>query len=635
MKKQTILILSLWIWLTIWQIIYPSSPTSYSVYVGDTKTLILDGDLNSFDGAAWIKSFDLYPNSPSKPAWASNDGLSLTFAPNSLTDIGTYTIQYLVTETGTGSWTFIPSVRELIVGVAKKSPVINYQIPNYLSLRAAIPFEIVFPKAPCVDPYNETLNYTLVTTSNTQPYSFFILDMPNNRLHGTVPNANAGSYTLRLMWTDNFNQNVDQDFTLNFIPNHNPVQQVTNLTPYAFTIGEGTSSDFIIPSGIYVDPDGDSVYYNTAMYNDFTALDTWITFTKGYEGSAKLSFVNVQTTTKIGFQIFVSDGIGNISGYFMLPFTVNRRPVASQSNISLQVYPNSSLLINLDMMTYFTDPDGDSLTYTFIGLPSSLSATKTSATTYTITGTTPTSNINFKISASDGISLKVSVPATIQLAFWDTLWSTCFGPSSSQWYSWTGSNVLDGTTWQAGCSLGKFSYNGVCQTWHSYCSEWTGPGNSNWNAWNSGYLLHGTTWDTTCGIGYFDYNTKCYDCASNWAVCSGETNTEWASWMTGFAFQGYDCLSIQYLSSQWLTNQYFKDIEWTDCDVSCKTCNGGTNQNWIECSKGYMMANGYWVSKKSKDSSLYINKNILYFIYRWHVIKFMGWKQMTQEIEFR
>ena len=56
--------------------------------------------------------------------------------------IGTYTLQYLVTETGTGSWTFIPSVRELSVGVAKKSPVINYQIPNYLSLRAAIPFEI-------------------------------------------------------------------------------------------------------------------------------------------------------------------------------------------------------------------------------------------------------------------------------------------------------------------------------------------------------------------------------------------------------------------------------------------------------------------------------------------------------------
>ena len=157
-------------------------------------------------------------------------------------------------------------------------------------------------------------------------------------------------------------------------------------------------------------------------------------------------------------------------------------------------------------------------------------------------------------------------------------------------------------SWQAGCSQGKFSYNGVCQTCHSYCSEWTGPGNSNWNACNSGYLLHGTTWDTTCGIGYFDYNTKCYDCASNWAVWSGETNTECISCMTGYAFQGHDCLSIQYLSSQWLSNQYFKDIEWTDCDISCKTWNGGTNQNWIECSKGYMMSNGYCVSKILKDS---------------------------------
>ena len=41
--------------------------------------------------------------------------------------------------------------------------------------------------------------------------------MPNSRLYGTVPNANAGSYALRLRWTDSYSQNVYQDFTLNFI----------------------------------------------------------------------------------------------------------------------------------------------------------------------------------------------------------------------------------------------------------------------------------------------------------------------------------------------------------------------------------------------------------------------------------
>ena len=36
-----------------------------------------------------------------------------------------------------------------------------------------------------------------------------------------------------------------------FKQNQNPSQVITNLGPYTFTIGEGTSVDHIIPSGIY------------------------------------------------------------------------------------------------------------------------------------------------------------------------------------------------------------------------------------------------------------------------------------------------------------------------------------------------------------------------------------------------
>ena len=191
--------------------------------------------------------------------------------------------------------------------------------------------------------------------------------------------------------------------------------------------------------------------------------------------------------------------------------------------------------------------------------------------------------------------------------YWDIMCSKCFGPLSSQCSSCSGSNVLDGTTWKSSCPQGKFAYNGICQACHNYCSEWTGPGNSNWNVCNPGYLLQGTTWDTTCGIGYFPYNYKCFSWASNWAVWSGEFTSEWTSCMTGYAFQGNDWLSIQYLSSQCLSNQYFKEVECVDWDKSCKSCTGDTNKNWIECNKGYTLVGGYWVSFKLIHKSVKIN----------------------------
>lgn len=103
----------------------------------------------------------MYTNSPAKPTWASNISQTCiinlgynifeykcTFNPSSLQDLGTYIIQYLVTETGVGSCTFIPTIREISVTVLKKVPVIAYNIPDNPNMRAAIPFTISFPESP-------------------------------------------------------------------------------------------------------------------------------------------------------------------------------------------------------------------------------------------------------------------------------------------------------------------------------------------------------------------------------------------------------------------------------------------------------------------------------------------------------
>lgn len=213
------------------------------------------------------------------------------------------------------------------------------------------------------------------------------------------------------------NQVTSQSFSFKFTANKNPSSAGVNLTSYTFTIGEGQNSEHTIPSGIFIDPDGDSIYYNYAFFNDFTSLASWVTMVPGYQGTSKFVFTSIPQTTKTGFQVFLSDGIGSASNYFLLNFTLNHRPIASTPTIVLDIYPNLNLTVdlNIDMSQYFSDPENDTLYYSFWDVPAELNVAHTSGTLYRVFGEFDISvtNMNFTFKANDGISLATNV--TIQV----------------------------------------------------------------------------------------------------------------------------------------------------------------------------------------------------------------------------
>lgn len=118
------------------------------MYLSETQTLTLDGNSNVINGESCLGSIELYSSSPDTPSWASNNGLELTFSPTLISHVRQYTLQYYVTETGTGGCTFIPSLRELSLTVTKRTPVINHEVPDYSDLRAAVPFEVILDDFP-------------------------------------------------------------------------------------------------------------------------------------------------------------------------------------------------------------------------------------------------------------------------------------------------------------------------------------------------------------------------------------------------------------------------------------------------------------------------------------------------------
>lgn len=563
------------------QVTLPASPSTYTAYLGETTVLTLDGDSNVMNGASCLDTFMLSPSSPDQPTWASNVDLTLTFAPpGSLSIIGVYSLKYYVNETGTGSCTFIPSLRELSLYIAKRPPVINYEIPDEPNLRAAIPFEVVFPQAPCTDQLNDDLTYTLLMSDNTNTPAFINLDMDNNRIHGTVPNLNSGSFNLRLSCKDSTSQETYQDFMFNFIQNQSPTQHVTDLDPYKFTIGEGTNTTHTIPSGIFVDQNNDAIYYESAFFNDYTPLDdSWVGLQTGYEGTAHFNFTNVPLTSKTGFQIFLSDGIGSVSGFFLLEFEVNKRPTKMVPTLGSQLYPNDTLNWYLSLNTIFSDPESDPLTYTFTGLPAGLSSSFVSGEVYKISGDFPTStaDIDFSVTADDGVSSPVSVPLKIQINSCDTKCNTCFGGASTQCYSCTGSNVLDGNSCLDSCPAGKFDSNGVCVACHGNCATCTDAGNSNCQSCNSGFFLKGSTCDSDCGAGHFGYNNECYTCSENCFECTGELHSECTVCNDGTKWTTTACVPVTCLSTQYLVHSNCHD-----CNDACKTCTGGTNADCTE-----------------------------------------------------
>mmetsp|Transcript_9129 Transcript_9129/g.8733 ORF Transcript_9129/g.8733 Transcript_9129/m.8733 type:complete len:159 (+) Transcript_9129:100-576(+) len=155
----------------------------------------------------------------------------------------------------------VPHLREITVSVTKREPYINYDIPDYPDMRAGIYYELIFPQPVCKDPMDRTIDYSGLQENGSSLPSYINLDLNNNRIYGAVPDSGSGSISIRILCFDEFGQSQSQIFRMTFNPNNNPIQHVTDFTPYTIQIAEGVDSVYVFPPGLYIDPDNDKIYY--------------------------------------------------------------------------------------------------------------------------------------------------------------------------------------------------------------------------------------------------------------------------------------------------------------------------------------------------------------------------------------
>lgn len=90
---------------------------------------------------------------------------------------------------------------------------------------------------------------------------FINLELENNKIYGTVPESSYETVSVWVLCFDEFATSESQTFKMVFNKNNNPVQVVTDFTPYTIKVAEGVDSTYTFPSGLYADPDNDKIYF--------------------------------------------------------------------------------------------------------------------------------------------------------------------------------------------------------------------------------------------------------------------------------------------------------------------------------------------------------------------------------------
>ena len=217
------------------------------------------------------------------------------------------------------------------------------------------------------DPDGNPLTYS-ATSSDTS-----IATVSTSGATVSITGVAGGSATITVTATDNSNATATQDISVTVISNRAPVQTDTIPTQ---TVSLSGSAETVDLDSYFSDPDGNPLTYSATSSNVSIATvsvsGATLTITGGATGWATIS-VNATDTSNAGAQ---------------QNFSVN--VVSNRSPISVDPIPNQTVRVGetagtVDLSGYFSDPDGNPLTYSATSSNTSKATVSVSGATLTIT----------------------------------------------------------------------------------------------------------------------------------------------------------------------------------------------------------------------------------------------------------
>ena len=204
------------------------------------------------------------------------------------------------------------------------------------------------------DPDGDTLSYTCVQSGN----GFLTFTMLGSVLTMNTHNYKTGTSTMQVVATDPDSASAEQRFTITVLPaNRAPV---ANGTIPGITAKVGHSATDVDLSGYFTDADSDTLTYHAVSSDASKATvslsDATLTVTPVAQGTATI------TTTATD-----PDGALATQTFTITVNQANRPPVASVTipahKLNRGITTNAEI-VYVVLSDYFSDPDGDALTYT-------------------------------------------------------------------------------------------------------------------------------------------------------------------------------------------------------------------------------------------------------------------------------
>ena len=322
------------------------SIASLELAVGDTAKVDVSGYFNDPDG-----------DSLTYAATTSNDGVasvSTTESTVTVVAVATGTMTVTVTATDPGG---LSAQQSYAVTVPNRAPV---AVDSIASLELAVGDTAkVEVSGYFDDPDGDSLTYA-ATTSDAG-----VADVSTTGSTVTVVAVTTGAMTVTVTATDPGGLSAQQSYAVT-VPNRAPVV-VDSIANLELAVGDTAKVEV---SGYFDDPDGDSLTY-AATTSDAGVADVSTT-------GSTVTVVAV-TTGAMTVTVTATDP-GGLSAQQSYAVTVpNRAPVVVDSILKLQLAEGDTA--NVDLLGYFDDPDGDSLTYTAASSNRAIAAVSASGNT--------------------------------------------------------------------------------------------------------------------------------------------------------------------------------------------------------------------------------------------------------------
>ena len=247
------------------------------------------------------------------------------------------------------------------------------------------------------DPDGDALTYTAISSAPATA------SVALSGSTATVTAVGAGTATITVTARDPGGLSAAVGGNVTVVePNRPPTAVLPVAPPQTAVVGDTISVDV---SPFFRDPDGDALTYSAASSN--TSVATVSVTGSVVSGAA----VGVGSTT---LTVTATDPEG-LSASLSVPVTVhpNRAPEVTQDSLPPQtIEDRDSVTVNL--ARYFTDPDGDALTYTAESLDAGVVTVSVAGASLTVTATAlGTTTVTVTASDPDGLAASLSGSVTV------------------------------------------------------------------------------------------------------------------------------------------------------------------------------------------------------------------------------